>query len=266
MIKAAVLGSPISHSLSPILHRTAYQLLEVEGEYQAIDVTSDTFNSFLNRSQGEGWNAFSLTMPLKEQLFDVDFPIQFDEIATSIRSANTLFDLQGSPRATSTDFSAFQRLLTPLIAPGTSVAILGGGGTARAALGAIATKNPDVSVYLRGGAESPRAVELRALFPHVTLRFLEFGESLFDAEIVINTTPKGAADLYANPAIAGSQSLFESLYYPWPTEIARAALEHGVHIISGKELLIEQAMDQIALMTGKSFDFEVMREKLREVI
>ena len=266
MIKAAVLGSPISHSLSPILHKCAYQELGVEGDYRAIEVTSVDLNAFLSVAKGSGWSGFSLTMPLKETVFGVDLAIQFDDVSTAIRSANTIFDIQDLPQATSTDFSAFQRLLTPLVDSQSRIAILGGGGTARAALGAIAPKAPEVAIYLRGGGDSLRAAELRTLFPELNIEFREFGSDLAGAEIVLNTTPAGSADRYANSALGNSKMLFESLYNPWPTALAHTAMELGLHVLSGKDLLIEQALDQISLMTGKTFDFKEMREKLSAVI
>ncbi len=266
MIRAAVLGSPISHSLSPAIHNAAYSLLNIEGQYTSFEVTENELSDFLMQKKKEGWDGFSLTMPLKDSIFSAGLPIEFDPISRSIKSANTIYDLQSNPKTTSTDFTAFQRLLTPRIERGTRVNLLGGGGTARAALGALKESSPRISVYLRGGGISRRASELRELFPTLDFTFKTFGDPLTDAELLINTTPAGSADIYAPSELGGASILFESLYKPWPTALAASATERNLHVISGKELLVEQALDQIHLMTGKSFDFDLMREKLLGVI
>ena len=73
MIRAAVLGSPISHSLSPALHKRAYDLLGVPASYGAIELTPEHAGDFFQRALQEEWTGFSLTMPLKETIFDLDF-------------------------------------------------------------------------------------------------------------------------------------------------------------------------------------------------
>ena len=71
MIKAAVLGSPISHSLSPLIHRKAYEILGLEGDYSAIEIDFKGFPNFFEEASSENWNGFSLTMPLKEAPFEM---------------------------------------------------------------------------------------------------------------------------------------------------------------------------------------------------
>ena len=88
MIKAAVLGSPISHSLSPLLHATAYKELGIEASYDAIEVKAGGLADFLE-SKDASWTGFSLTMPLKEEV--IDFTSNVDALAARIKSANTLF-------------------------------------------------------------------------------------------------------------------------------------------------------------------------------
>ena len=107
MIRAAVLGSPISHSLSPLLHRCAYQLLGVQADYSAIEMTPERAPIFFQRAIDEDWTGFSLTMPLKETIFDYEFEPAFviDPVAVQMRSANTLIKKEKTFWATSTDRS-----------------------------------------------------------------------------------------------------------------------------------------------------------------
>ena len=88
MIKAAVLGSPISHSLSPLLHNTAYAQLGIQGSYEAIEVNAGGLAKFIDE-RDESWTGFSLTMPLKEEA--VAYAKHVDDLAKRINSANTLY-------------------------------------------------------------------------------------------------------------------------------------------------------------------------------
>ena len=150
MIKAAVLGSPISHSLSPLLHMAAYKELGLQADYQGIELTLENAPTFFERAKNEGWTGFSLTMPLKESVFNSGFEIE--PIALQMRSANTLLFKGGNFSALSTDRTAFIRLLENV--KKTRVAIIGGGGTARAALGALNGSAVEVDFLLRSAQRS----------------------------------------------------------------------------------------------------------------
>ena len=149
MIRAAVLGSPISHSLSPKIHRKAYELLGVDSEYTAIEVDEKSFPDFFQKldsnDDGSRWSGFSLTMPLKEVV--LQYCGASDPIAKRIDSGNTLFRSDNSWKVTSTDYLAFQNLLK--VSKNSKVAIIGGGGTARAAIGALNNQVAAVDVLLR---------------------------------------------------------------------------------------------------------------------
>jgi len=102
VIRGAVLGSPISHSLSPSLHRAAFERIGVAGSYEAIDVPSGTLSEFFLRNQSE-YDYFSLTMPLKEEAHLLQ--VTCDELALRIGSINTLYKKDGRWFGTSTDGS-----------------------------------------------------------------------------------------------------------------------------------------------------------------
>ena len=256
MIKAAVLGSPIAHSLSPLLHNTAYEFLGIEGEYSSIEVPSSSLCDFLDRSLDENWSGFNLTMPLKETVFESGV-VRIDENATRIRSANTLVRVGDSYEASSTDATAFARLLRNV--PVVRTAIIGGGGTARAAIGALADRAQSIDLILRTPGRADLA---RDIAPKVHFEVLSMDSSLDGYDLVINTTPAGAADHFAHRIKDVEGLFFESLYQPWPTELSFAWKELGGATLNGIDLLVEQALDAIALMTGEKFDYDVLREHL----
>jgi len=119
VIKAAVLGSPISHSLSPLLHKSAYEKLGLVGSYEAIKLNEVSSLEFLqpimDRPQESDWGGFSLTMPLKEVVFSdaLRSKVRIDATAAHFRTTNTLVNEGKDFFATSTDMTAFVRLLKP---------------------------------------------------------------------------------------------------------------------------------------------------------
>jgi len=259
MIKAAVLGSPIAHSLSPLLHNTAYEILGIAGEYSAIDLPSPSLTDFLDQALNSGWNGFNLTMPLKESVFDSGV-VTFDESSTRIRSANTLVRRGNGFEASSTDMSAFARLLQDV--PVDRTAIIGGGGTARAAIGALADRAKSIDLILR----TPGRAEIaQVIAPNVAFTIKGMDADLDGYDLVINTTPASAADHFAARLTDVSALYFESLYQPWPTELSFAWKELGGSTLHGIDLLVEQALDAIHLITEEVFDYDLMRSRLLTV-
>ena len=108
-MKGAVLGSPISHSLSPVLHNSAFDFLGIEGTYSAIEVTSGSLREFM-QTRGTEFDYLSLTMPLKEEVLNLDF--QVDDLTRRIQSGNTLINNDGLWSLTSTDGSGLVAALS----------------------------------------------------------------------------------------------------------------------------------------------------------
>ena len=266
MIRAAVLGSPISHSLSPKIHSKAYEILGLHASYEAIEVTEETFLNFfqsLGSDRGQSsWSGFSLTMPLKEIVLK-EFR-NGDLIAERINSANTLYKSEGSWKVTSTDYLAFENLFLGCnLSTDSKVAIIGGGGTARAAIGVLNSKVETVDVLLRS---AERMQGLIKAAPDLLINLLTMSSPLDDYDLIIQTTPSGVFDEYADATMRASGILLEALYKPWPTRLVSRYEQLGGKVISGKELLVEQALYQIELFTGTKFDFKQMRSELLSVV
>ena len=262
MIRAAVLGSPIAHSLSPALHRHAYELLDVPGTYTAIEVTPDQAPKFFSDVRNEDWTGFSLTMPLKESIFDLasvsDFVI--DPVARQMKSANTLIKNGSTFQASSTDRSAFIRLFKDVAK--NRVAIIGGGGTARAALSALDGTAETIDFLLRTPS---RATLLSTIATKSKLNFFDMDHSLRGYDLVIATVPAGVSDSISRNLDFMIPTLCEVLYNPYPTPLLVKARALGSVTIDGIDLLVEQALDQIALFTKREFDFNWMRVELKSV-
>lgn len=249
-IKAAVLGYPISHSLSPVLHTKAFELLGIAGSYEAIEVESGGLSEFL-KTRGQSFDYLSLTMPLKEEALVIadDLVIEIDDLALRIQSVNTLVRKGSGWSATSTDGSGFIKALASAGYDNfNSVLILGAGGTARAIAGALDEIAEDVVIM---GRSVRRNAGIAACFTNVSPEFLSWDDQidLRNFDLIINTTPSGAADLVAENIPSKVEGLlFDVLYKPWPTLIARRWSDAGGKVISGLELLLYQGIDQINLV------------------
>jgi shikimate dehydrogenase len=252
VLKGAVLGFPIEHSLSPLLHTTAFELLGITGEYTAIEVQSGQLEKFIIE-HGSAYDYFSLTMPLKEEALELGVPIQIDELGQRIQSLNTLVNRDGHWSATSTDGSGFLKALSKAgFDRFGSVLILGAGGTARAVAGALDDIADSVDVMRRS---MRRSAAIAACFTKIECDFLDWDDQidLRKYDLVVNTTPSGAADLVAdNLATQIDAVLFDVLYKPWPTLLARRWSDAGGRTVSGLELLLYQGIDQLNLVTSMS--------------
>ncbi len=261
MIKAGVLGSPISHSLSPILHRAAYDELGLAASYEAIEVRAGGLKNFLD-SLDNSWTGFSLTMPLKEEVLKLASLI--DPIAQKIRSANTLYKTAAGWSATSTDITGFKEALAAnSISKIDSVLVIGAGATARAVVGACDLIAKEITVMNRNPA---RITAISNCATKAKLDFITWGQTplISQVDLVVNTTPKFAADSLAGQITEAPRgTLFEVLYEPWPTELLARWRTLGSNSIDGLELLIHQGIDQIEIFTGKSLDRTLISTLMR---
>ena len=263
MIKAAVLGSPISHSLSPLLHQAAYSFLGVDASYEAIEVRSGGLSDFIEHLDPT-WNAFSLTMPLKEEL--VKLGLKTSDLALRISSANTLHKSGEGWFANTTDVEGFINVLAMHQIPiEGNIVILGAGATARAAAAACDSERTQITVVTRSLS---RIESMSKSIQNSQLHFVDWNgiEVLNQADLVISTVPEGATDAYVEDfPISVAAPFFEVLYKPWPTLAAKTWASRGGRVIDGLDLLIHQAMVQVEIFSGKSFDRVEMYTLLRKI-
>ncbi|MFF3213787.1 shikimate dehydrogenase [Streptomyces sp. NPDC002886] len=251
-IRAAVLGSPIEHSLSPVLHRAAYQELGLgDRSYDRFEIDEAALPGFMARL-GPEWAGLSLTMPLKRAV--IPLLDEISDTAASVETVNTVvFTEDGRRVGDNTDIPG---LLAALGEQGVqkveSAAVLGAGATASSALAALARIcTGEVTAYVRSEA---RAAEMRAWGERlgVDVRTADWSRAAeaLDAPLVIATTPAGATDELAASVPAAPGTLFDVLYDPWPTPLAAAWTHRGGKLLGGLDLLVHQAVLQVELMTG----------------
>jgi shikimate dehydrogenase len=253
--RCAVLGSPIEHSLSPALHRAAYTQLGLDWTYDKLEIDQHRLAPFV-AGLDESWRGLSLTMPLKVAVLELG---EVDQLAQLAGAGNTLILEADTRRVYNTDVGGLAwavRQVTTVPLP--RVTILGTGATASAALIAAAQLGAQqVTVAARTPS---RAEPLRALSRElgVELEIRPWWARLPQTNLAVSTVVSGAADTIA-PSVADSAPLIvDAIYDPWPTVLATTAQQAGCTVISGRDLLIGQALLQIELMTGRSVPAELL--------
>ncbi len=259
-MKAAVLGHPITHSLSPTLHNAGYAALGLEHDYVAIDIQEHEFMDFLGTLDSQ-WMGLSLTMPLKEIVLSATD--QISDEARLAQSANTLIIGQQLV-ATNTDIQGIVQAFAEVdVVHVDTMAIIGSGATARSAVVAAGHLGVDELSIIARNQNSAKQCWQIAQDLGITARVMAPDDADFSwAQATVNTTPAFAMDTYANsiPEVAGP--LLDVVYSPWPTALARRWDELGGRICPGYLMLLHQAAAQFALMTEKEAPLEAMRTAL----
>ncbi len=264
IIRGAVLGTPITHSLSPLLHNHAFEFLGIQGDYQREEVAEDQLVLFFAEHERE-FDYLSLTMPLKE--IALNLPVVIDPISQRIQSANTLYRRGDQWHLTSTDGSGFIAALKNVGRHHfENVLVLGAGGTARAVVGALDGNADRIAIL---GRTSTRREALQSSVEKSQFNYIRWNDSPdFSAyDLVVNTTPAGAADLLADSLFNGQAQLyFDVIYKPWPTVLGSRWSDCGGIVINGLELLLYQGIHQLSLALDRNLDEAALATHLRPLL
>ena len=272
MTWAAVIGSPIEHSLSPVIHRAAWAQLGVDGwEYRRLEQDADSLPRFIGGLGGD-CAGLSVTMPCKQAvmpLLDV-----IDPLASAVGAVNTVVPSSGVLAGFNTDVtgiaSAIRRACSQADrALPTSAVVLGARATASsalAALGELGIVTSTVAARRFGGPGSVVAASSRL---GVSIDQVLWSDrdavlrAVSGADLVISTLPAGVADPIAeHMTVREDQVLLDVVYFPRDTALRSAFERNGGIVAEGTDMLIFQAAAQVQLMTGRAPKTDVMRGAL----
>jgi shikimate dehydrogenase len=261
--RAAVLGMPVEHSLSPVLHNAAYAALGLSGWHYDRHAVDEAGLAGFVAALGTEWAGLSLTMPLKRVALEVADEIAPD--AAAIGAANTLVRRDTEWLAANTDVAGIAEALRAVGVRSVGRAVvLGAGGTAQAALAALRRLGetaPTVLVRDPARAGPLRATAARlGVTPRIVGGLAE--HPLPAADVVVSTLPAGAADALAGAAWDPTTVVLDVIYAPWPTALAAAAAAAGCRVAGGLDVLLHQAVEQVELMTGRPGPTAAMRAAL----
>lgn len=264
--RCAVWGSPIEHSLSPLLHRAAYAALGLtDWQYERREVTSATFEGEIGGldSQGGLWVGLSLTMPLKEVALAA--AVQASDTARVAGSANTLVRHDDGWHAHNTDVYGIRAALAQVVATGPAprtALLVGSGATARSAVCALADSGVhSVTFLVREAVRPVTMAQARAAGFEVDVA--PWGTWPL-RDVVVSTVPPAKVVGLGGfpPAAHGGGIVLDVVYGSGQTPLERAALARGWAVAGGVEMLLHQAGEQVRLMTGREAPLAAMRAAL----
>lgn len=262
--RAAVLGRPIEHSRSPVLHRAGYHALGLDAwDYKRFECGAAELPGLVS-SAGDEYRGFSVTMPAKFAA------LEFADVATdrvrAIGAANTLVRTATGWLAENTDVTGITGCLHELLPSTSSIehaVVIGSGGTARPAIWALREARAGRITVLN---RSNRLEELAGLVEgtDVGLDYAGFDVDLealaYGADVIISTVPSAAIDEHA-PKL-GHAPVIDVIYDPWPTRLTIAAAANGHPSVGGHVMLAHQAYEQFELFTGYPAPRAAMRAAL----
>ncbi len=263
---AGVLGDPIEHSLSPVLHNAAFTALGLDDwEYRRIRCGEAELPGLVD-SSGPEWVGFSVTMPGKRAA--LRHASSLTGRAHAVGAANTLLRKKDGWHADCTDVSGVSGALRAAagFTEGGRGVVLGAGGTAAASVVAFAELGfTEATLVVRDpdrAGETVAAAERAGLDVLVqTWAETDFGALAAKADALVSTVPSAAVEPIAEE-LAQAHALLDVIYDPWPTPLARVA----PRLATGLDMLLHQAFEQAELFTGQAAPREAMRDALRAAI
>ena len=261
----AVLGSPIVHSKSPLIHKTAYGVLGLDWDYQKVEVRKGGLRTFIDDS-GADFSGLSVTMPLKEEA--CRFASNLDETAQLTGAVNTLVKTETGWNGFNTDvFGIVQSVRSAGLPPLERVLIIGSGATATSAVVAVSELAPkaEVLIFARNQQTRAQLVEL-AKFVGMNARGAKRLKSAAQqTDLTIATLPGGALDSVADKlkgwfGFSPRGALLDVVYSPWPSKFASLWQNASKPAISGLEMLMWQAIAQLRIFTLGSSNEELHNE------
>ena len=265
--RAAVLGHPIDHSLSPVLHRAAYAELGLDWSYDAIDMDGQRLPEFLG-SLGPEWRGLSLTMPLKEVV--LPYLTTQSETVTAVGGANTVLLTNEGLVGDNTDVSGIVAALREgNVTDGLdSLAIIGAGATAAASVVAAQQLRVREVVLCARRPEAAAQLATHSATLGITADVIPWADMhlALQREAVICALPGDAGAGLVGQVPGSPGVLLDVSYDPWPTSLAHKWSEAGGTVVGGHRMLLWQAADQVTLMTGQPAPLAAMSQALSEAM
>jgi shikimate dehydrogenase len=263
---AGIIGDPVRHSLSPVLHNTAYAALGLDWVYVAFLVPAGDTTAALDAMRTLELVGLSVTMPHKTAVAAVCDELSED--AETLHSANTVTLLaDGRRQGDSTDGQGFVRALREAGSDpaGARALVLGAGGAARPVVLALARAGARVTVTARRPAAAAAAAQLAGAGA-ATRPWDQRDAAVADADLVVNATPigmRGGALPIAAAALRAGLVVADLVYSPLETPLLAAARAAGAAPVDGLGMLIHQAALQVELWSGLEAPVEMMRDAAR---
>jgi len=260
---AAVIGSPISHSLSPAIHNAAFETVHRNGQYVAVECGSSEVETIMENLQSAGLVGLSVTMPLKEAVIDyLDFVTPDADFLNAVNCIS--FGPNGSTGHNTDGDGCCDALVDQGAGHlrGATVVLLGAGGTARSIALALVRRGAHVVVVNRTQSHAMDLVNSFAGFGDEVSISVGDQSTIASASILINATSVGmnSSEMPVDPSVLHQQLIvLDAVYSPLETSLLSAARAAGATVVDGLWMLIHQARHQQKLWFGEFSDASAMR-------
>lgn len=276
-IKLALIGYPLGHSLSPILHNCAFEELSINGSYELLPTKSEDLINQIKNLKRNKYFGFNVTIPHKVPVSL--FLSKYDENVNITGSVNTVkIEEDMSLSGFNTDVSGFYKALPKDVdLKGKKAAVIGTGGASRAiCAGLFKAGISEIDIYARNLINSKETIEtLRNRFDKIKIQAMQLSlmEHLEDVNIVVNTTPLGMRNYNEEgsplndeqvESLPSDAIVYDIVYNPLKTILISKAIRYNKKYVLGIDMLIHQAIDAFEIWTGEKPDFKTLKIKVLE--
>lgn len=254
-----MVGRPIGHSLSPVMHRAAYAALGIDWSYDAIELADGELAAFAT-ALDDTWRGLSVTMPFKREA--AALAVRRSDDVAFLGVANTLVRQDDGWHASNTDVpGAVAALREAAVDRLRTVRLLGAGATAASVLLAASRLGAtELRLHARDSSRVAEVVDVAAeLGLDVDVLGLDV-PAVDHVDLLVNTIPVAATAGREHELAGAARAVFEVVYDPWPTPLMLAAQRQGLPLVTGIDLLVHQAVHQVVAMTGEPVDPQVLRD------
>lgn len=269
-----IIGNPVAHSLSPLMHNAAFRSLGLDWEYVPLPVQSHRVNDALKGLIALGFRGANVTVPHKERV--IPFLSEFSEDAAAIGAVNTLVVDDERLLGFNTDWTGFLNHVSEsgFDVSGTKALVLGSGGSARAVVYALCSRGAEVAIYSRNSETAEaivKDVSKRFGNCHMTFAPLENLRQLAAMpDLVVNTTPVGMhPHVEQCPWPQGvpfprCKLAYDLVYDPKRTKFMELAEKSGAEAVNGLGMLVHQAAAAFRIWTGLEPPIDVMKKAVTQ--
>lgn len=276
-IKLALIGYPLGHSLSPVLHNCAFKELSIDGTYELLPTKSEDLINQIKNLKRNKYFGFNVTIPHKVPVSL--FLSKYDENVNITGSVNTVkIEEDMSLSGFNTDVSGFYKAIPKDVdLTGKKAAVIGTGGASRAiCAGLFKAGICEIDIYARNLINSKETIEtLRNRFDKIKIQAIQLSlmEHLEDVSIVVNTTPLGMRNYNEEgsplndeqvESLPNSAIVYDIVYNPLKTALISKAIRYNKRYVLGLDMLIHQAIDAFEIWTGEKPDFKTLKIKALE--
>lgn len=263
-----LLGNPVGHSLSPLIHNTAFLHLNLPVKYKSVLVETGELEKFVRQIDGTTVLGANVTIPYKQVV--IGFLDDLTEVARSVGAVNSIFMKEGRLTGHNTDVEGFLAPLRDLVLEGVNVLVLGAGGAARAVLVALRHHAGvgDITVIARD-LNKARAM-CRDLGIGLAIPTAELPDTVLKTGLIVNATPVGmgkgndASPLPVDARLTPGHIVYDLIYVPSETRLMRVARSRNARVLGGLPMLIAQAAAAFKLWTGREMPVGAVERAINE--